>query len=161
LQARLNFYNTAQSLLSRLFAVDYTMWYDLLLPGLTRMSGFVPLGGTSNHFRVRALRRLGGWDPYNVTEDCDLGARLACSGLRVAMLDSTTWEEAVTRVRPWVRQRSRWIKGYMQTYLVHMRHPVALWRAMGPLGFLDFQLLVGGASLAMLVNPLMWLLTLA
>jgi len=161
LQARLNFYNSTRSLLSRLFAIDYTMWYDLLLPGLTQLQGFVPLGGTSNHFRVPALRRLGGWDPYNVTEDCDLGARIACAGLRVAMLDSTTWEEAVTRVRPWVRQRSRWIKGYMQTYLVHMRHPVALWRAMGPLGFLDFQLLVGGASLAMLVNPLMWLLTLA
>jgi cellulose synthase/poly-beta-1,6-N-acetylglucosamine synthase-like glycosyltransferase len=160
LQARLNFYNARQTLLTRLFAIDYTMWYELLLPGLTRLRGFVPLGGTSNHFRIEALRRLGGWDPYNVTEDCDLGARIAGAGLQVGMIDSVTWEEAVTRVGPWIRQRSRWVKGYIQTYLVHMRRPVRLWREVGPIGFLDFQLLVGGSSLALLINPLMWLLTL-
>jgi cellulose synthase/poly-beta-1,6-N-acetylglucosamine synthase-like glycosyltransferase len=159
LQARLNYYNRQQTLLTRLFAVDYALWYDALLPGLARRGRLVPLGGTSNHFRVEALRRLGGWDPFNVTEDCDLGVRVARAGLQVALLDSTTWEEAVTRVRPWVRQRSRWVKGYLQTYLVHMRHPLRLWRELGPRGFLDFQALVGGTSLALLVNPLMWALT--
>lgn len=158
-QARLNFYNMRQSLLARLFAVDYVQWYYTLLPGLARPRAFVPLGGTSNHFRIRVLRRLGGWDPYNVTEDCDLGTRIGRAGLDVAMLDSTTWEEAVTRVRPWVRQRSRWVKGYLQTYLVHMRHPIRLWRQLGPRGFGDFQLLVGGSSLMLLANPAMWLLT--
>jgi glycosyltransferase XagB len=161
LQARLNFYNRRQTLLTRLFTVDYALWYDALLPGLMRPRAFVPLGGTSNHFRVEALRRLGGWDPFNVTEDCDLGARIARAGLRVAMLDSTTWEEAVTRVGPWVRQRSRWVKGYLQTYLVHMRHPIRLWQQMGPAAFLDFQALVGGAVFALLVNPLMWAVSLA
>jgi cellulose synthase/poly-beta-1,6-N-acetylglucosamine synthase-like glycosyltransferase len=164
LQARLNFYNRHQTLLTRLFTVDYALWYDALLPGLTgptRPGAFVPLGGTSNHFRTEALRRLGGWDPFNVTEDCDLGTRVARAGLQVALLESTTWEEAVTRVGPWVRQRSRWVKGYLQTYLVHMRHPLRLWSDLGPRGFLDFQSLVGGATLMLLINPLMWAFTVA
>jgi cellulose synthase/poly-beta-1,6-N-acetylglucosamine synthase-like glycosyltransferase len=161
LQARLNFYNRHQSLLTRLFSVDYAVWYDMLLPGLVSDRAVVPLGGTSNHFRVAALRRLGGWDPYNVTEDADLGVRIARAGLHVRMLDSITWEEAVAQMRPWVRQRSRWIKGYMQTYLVHMRHPHRLFRQIGPRAFLDFQLLLGGTSLLLLVNPIMWALTIA
>ena len=164
-QARLLFYNRTQSLLARLFAIDYALWYHQYVPGLTmgltRPGSFVPLGGTSNHFRVEELRRVGGWDPFNVTEDCDLGVRLGRRGSRVGMLDSTTWEEAVTRARPWVRQRSRWVKGYLQTYLVHMRHPLQLLKQLGVRGFTDFQLLVGASSILMLVNPLMWLLTAA
>jgi cellulose synthase/poly-beta-1,6-N-acetylglucosamine synthase-like glycosyltransferase len=163
LQARLNFYNKHQSVITRMFAVDYAVWYNQFLPGLTsgfaRPRAFVPLGGTSNHFRVEKLRKIGGWDPFNVTEDCDLGVRLGRAGLRVAMLDSTTWEEAVTRTRPWIRQRSRWVKGYIQTYLVHMRRPLLLLRELGPRGFADFQMLVGGSSLLLLINPLMWALT--
>jgi glycosyltransferase XagB len=163
LQARLNFYNRHQSVLTHLSAADYTLWYNQLLPGLTsgiiRPGSFVPLGGTSNHFRVEVLKKVGGWDPFNVTEDCDLGVRLGRENLRVAMLDSTTWEEAVPRTRPWVRQRSRWIKGYVQTYLVHMRRPVLLWKELGTRGFADFQMLVGGSSLLLLINPFMWGLT--
>lgn len=164
LQARLNFYNPTQSTLTRLFAVDYAAWYDQMLPGLayTRRphSGeFVPLGGTSNHFRVETLRQLGGWDPFNVTEDCDLGTRLGRAGMQVAMLDSVTWEEAVPRVRPWIRQRSRWVKGYIQSYLVHMRNPMRLLRQLGPRGFADFQMLVGGSSIISLLNPILWALT--
>jgi cellulose synthase/poly-beta-1,6-N-acetylglucosamine synthase-like glycosyltransferase len=161
LQARLNFYNREQSLLSRLFSVDYAVWYDQMLPGLTREHAFIPLGGTSNHFRVEILRQIGGWDPFNVTEDCDLGARLSRAGYGILMLDSVTWEEAVTAPQPWIRQRSRWVKGYLQTYLVQMRHPLRLWRDLGWRGFVDFQMLVGGSTLVLLVNPLMWLLTLA
>jgi cellulose synthase/poly-beta-1,6-N-acetylglucosamine synthase-like glycosyltransferase len=163
LQARLNFYNQRQSFLTRLGAVDYALWYNQFLPGLTsglaRPGVFVPLGGTSNHFRANMLREIGGWDPYNVTEDCDLGVRLGREGLRVAMLNSTTWEEAVPRARPWIRQRSRWVKGYLQTYLVHMRRPLRLLRELGPRGFADFQVLVGFNSLLLLINPLMWMLT--
>jgi cellulose synthase/poly-beta-1,6-N-acetylglucosamine synthase-like glycosyltransferase len=165
LQARLNFYNRHQSALASLSAADYTLWYNQFLPGLTsgmtRPGSFVPLGGTSNHFRSDVLRKVGGWDPFNVTEDCDLGVRLGREKLKVAMLDSTTWEEAVPRTRPWVRQRSRWIKGYIQTYLVHMRRPMLLWKELGTRGFIDFQMLVGGSSLLLLINPLMWGLTAA
>ncbi|HEX8733639.1 MAG TPA: glycosyltransferase [Ktedonobacterales bacterium] len=160
-QARLAFYNPRQSLLTRLFTLDYYIWYDLMLQGLARAGAFVPLGGTSNHFRAATLRRLGGWDPYNVTEDGDLGARIARAGLETRMLDSVTGEEAVARIIPWVRQRSRWVKGYLQTWLTHMRDPLALWRELGPSGFIDFQALVGGSSVILLVNPLAWLLTLA
>ena len=159
LQAKLNFYNARQTWLTRLFATDYILWYALVLPGLSRSSAFIPLGGTSNHFRITPLRRMGGWDPWNVTEDADLGIRIGRSGLRVRMLDSTTWEEAVPRVRPWIRQRSRWIKGYMQTYLVHMRHPIRSLRDLGFAGMMDLQLLLGGTAFALLVNPIMWLLT--
>jgi cellulose synthase/poly-beta-1,6-N-acetylglucosamine synthase-like glycosyltransferase len=159
LQARLNFYNRHQSLLTRLFSMDYAIWYDMLLPGMAGTRTIVPLGGTSNHFRVDALRRLGGWDPYNVTEDADLGVRIARARLSVMVLDSVTWEEAVARIPQWVRQRSRWIKGYIQTYLVHMRHPTQLLRQVGPRAFLDFQIMVGGSSFILLINPIMWALT--
>jgi len=164
LQARLNFYNPTQSMLTRLFAVDYACWYDQMLAGLAysrrpHSGKFLPLGGTSNHFRVETLRQLGGWDPFNVTEDCDLGTRLGRAGLKVAMLDSVTWEEAVPHVRPWIRQRSRWVKGYIQSYLVHMRNPLRLLRQLGPRGFADFQMLVGCSSLISLLNPVLWALT--
>lgn len=159
LQARLNYFNRHQSLLTRLFSIDYSIWYDMLLPGLMRQHAVIPLGGTSNHFRRTTLQRLGGWDPFNVTEDADLGVRISRVNLQVMMLDSITWEEAVTRVPQWLRQRSRWVKGYMQTYLVHMRHPLALWRELGPASFGDFQLLIGGSSLMLLINPIMWALT--
>ena len=90
-----------------MFALDYALWFDFLLPGLETLRVPMPLGGTSNHFRTDALRAICGWDPYNVTEDADLGIRLARLGLRVATLDSTTYEEAPVAFGTWLRQRSR------------------------------------------------------
>ena len=158
IQCRLNLYNPQQNLLTRWFTIEYSMWFDLLLPGLQEAKVPIPLGGTSNHFRRAVLEQLGSWDPYNVTEDADLGVRLAKRGLHTAIIDSTTYEEATSRLGNWTRQRSRWIKGYIQTWLVHMRHPVALWRALGPRGFLGFQGMVGGTSLVLLLNPFYWAL---
>mgnify|MGYP006294742771 CR=1 FL=1 len=160
LQAKLNFYNQRQNLLTRWFTTDYSTWFDLFLPGLDRLGVPIPLGGTSNHFRVDALRKLFGWDPYNVTEDCELGVRIAQKGLKTRMLDSTTWEEACSRVGYWVRQRSRWVKGYVQTYLCHMRRPLRLTRKVGLLGAFSFHVIVGGTFLGLLISPLCWLLTL-
>jgi cellulose synthase/poly-beta-1,6-N-acetylglucosamine synthase-like glycosyltransferase len=100
---------------------------------------------------------VGGWDAYNVTEDCDLGLRLAEAGYTVTLLDSTTWEEANSRLSGWLKQRSRWVKGYLQTYLVHTRHPVALWRSLGLRKFLHFHLVIGGSLFSFFVNPLYWL----
>ncbi|HYW23788.1 MAG TPA: glycosyltransferase [Terriglobales bacterium] len=161
LQARLQYRNPNTNLLTRFFASEYGTFYDMLLPSLARRGLPVPLGGTSNHFRTAALRTLGGWDPFNVTEDLDLGMCIARSRWRVEILDSITWEEANSRVGNWVRQRSRWLKGYMQTYLVHMRSPVNLWRELGTGNFLAFQVLVGGTPLMTLLNPVLWALTLA
>ncbi len=140
-----------------MFALDYALWFDVLLPGLDRIGVPMPLGGTSNHFRTAILRDIGGWDAFNVTEDADIGIRLAQFGYGVSMLDSTTFEEAPTRLGPWLRQRSRWMKGYLQTWLVHMRHPVALARRTGLSGFLSFQLFIGGALVFALITPPLWL----
>ncbi|HEY2035264.1 MAG TPA: glycosyltransferase [Rhizomicrobium sp.] len=156
LQARLNFYNANENWLTKMFALDYALWFDYLLRGLDRLNIPMPLGGTSNHFRTSALRAIHAWDPYNVTEDADLGIRLARVGFRVRLLDSTTFEEATSQLGPWLRQRSRWMKGYMQTWLVHMRSPEALLRNAGFAGFIGFQLFIGGTFLTALVNPVLW-----
>jgi cellulose synthase/poly-beta-1,6-N-acetylglucosamine synthase-like glycosyltransferase len=152
-QARLTIDNTGDGWLARLFTAEYAGQFDVLLPGLARRWLPVPLGGSSNHFRTQALRDAGGWDAYNVTEDADLGMRLARFGYRAAVIDSTTYEEAPSRIRPWLRQRTRWFKGWMQTWVVHMREPVRLARSLGFAGFAAFQLVVGGTVLAALVHP--------
>jgi hypothetical protein len=113
----------------------------------------LPLGGSSNHFRTEALRKVGGWDPYNVTEDADLGMRLARFGYRSATIVSTTYEEAPADCRRWVGQRTRWLKGWMQTWLVHMREPRQLFRDLGGAGMVAFQLVVGGNALVPMLHP--------
>lgn len=124
LQAKLNYFNARHNWLTRFFTLEYTTWFDLFLPGLHAFGTPIPLGGTSNHFRTSVLKEVGGWDPFNVTEDCDLGERLARRGYRTHILDSTTWEEANSHVGNWIRQRSRWVKGYIQTHLVHTRDSI-------------------------------------
>ena len=131
LQAQLNIYNSDASWFTRQFTVEYTALFDCILPALERLQLPVPLGGTSNHFPRAVLESVGGWDPYNVTEDADLGIRLARNGWHVGVLSSTTWEEAPPTFRIWKGQRTRWLKGWMQTYLVHMRCPRRLWRELG------------------------------
>ncbi|MER3450395.1 MAG: glycosyl transferase [Chloroflexota bacterium] len=158
LQARLNFYNRDQNILTRWFAAEYAQWFDLTLPGLHATGGVIPLGGNSNHFVTQKVRELGAWDPYNVTEDADLGVRLARSGYRTAMFNSTTYEEANSHPINWVRQRTRWFKGWMQTWLVHMRRPARLCSELGLGGFLSFQMVIGGTLFIALVNPVLWAL---
>ncbi len=159
LQARLSFYNRDQNLLTRWFTAEYAQWFDLTLPGLHATGGVIPLGGNSNHFVTEKVRELGAWDPYNVTEDADLGVRLFRAGYRTAMFNSTTYEEANSAPANWVRQRTRWLKGWMQTWLVHMRRPGRLFKELGPRGFLSFQLVIGGTLFIGLANPILWALT--
>ena len=159
-QAKLSFYNPDRNVLTRCFTVEYATWFDLCLPGLDAMKAPIPLGGTSNHFRLEVLRKLGGWDEYNVTEDCDLGLRLFLRGWQTRILDSTTWEQACPDLRYWIRQRSRWVKGYIQTYIVHTRHPWQLCRTLGFGNSLHFHLLIGGTPFCQLISPLYWVLTL-
>jgi cellulose synthase/poly-beta-1,6-N-acetylglucosamine synthase-like glycosyltransferase len=153
-QGRLTIDNTADSCLTRLFTAEYCGLFDVFLPALASWRLPLPLGGSSNHFRTAALREVGGWDPYNVTEDADLGIRLARHGYTTAVISSTTYEEAPAHLEPWLKQRSRWFKGWMQTWAVHMRSPRNLYRQLGPAGFIVFQLVVGGTALAALVHPL-------
>jgi cellulose synthase/poly-beta-1,6-N-acetylglucosamine synthase-like glycosyltransferase len=158
LQAQLNYFNRTYNLLTRWFTAEYSVWFDQLLPGLQAMDAVIPLGGTSNHFVTERLVEIGGWNSFNVTEDADLGLRIFLKGWKTAILETTTYEEATSRYRNWVRQRSRWVKGYMQTYLFHMRRPVQLAREMGLKSFTAFQLFFGAGTLCLLLNPLFWLL---
>lgn len=155
-QAQLNYYNWNENWLTRQFSIEYAAFFDLLLPTLTRLGMPIPLGGTSTHFRIAALREAGAWDPNNVTEDADLGQRFALKGYRCGIIRSTTQEEANCRLNNWIRQRSRWVKGWMQTYLVRMRHPVQLYRALGFRGFVGFQIVIGGFSLSNLLHPVFY-----
>jgi cellulose synthase/poly-beta-1,6-N-acetylglucosamine synthase-like glycosyltransferase len=159
IQAKLNYYNRKQNILTQWFTVEYSMWFDLLLPGLDADHAPIPLGGTSNHFKTYALLEAGAWDPYNVTEDADLGIRLFKRGYRTRIVDSTTYEEANSQYNNWIRQRSRWLKGYMQTWLVHMRHPIRLIQEIGFNNFMSFQYIVGGTFFTALMNPVYWVLT--
>ena len=151
-QARLTIDNTGDGWLARLFTAEYAGLFDVFLPAIAKRRLPLPLGGSSNHFRTAALRAVGGWDPFNVTEDADLGMRLSRRGYETAMIASTTYEEAPARLVPWLRQRTRWFKGWIQTWLVHMRAPRRLMRELGLGGFLAFQLLVGGTVLAALIH---------
>ncbi|MGE4165181.1 MAG: glycosyltransferase family 2 protein [Xanthobacteraceae bacterium] len=153
-QASLTIDNTADNWLAALFTVEYAGQFDVFLPALSALRLPLPLGGSSNHFRTAILRRVGGWDPYNVTEDADLGIRIARLGYRSEAIEATTYEEAPSRFGPWLRQRTRWFKGWLQTWIVHMRKPRQLARELGLPGFLAFQLMVGGNVLAALVHPI-------
>jgi cellulose synthase/poly-beta-1,6-N-acetylglucosamine synthase-like glycosyltransferase len=154
-QASLCIDNVTHSWLSRTFAAEYAGQFDAFLPGLTELGLPLPLGGTSNHFRTAVLREVGGWDPFNVTEDADLGFRLARFGYRSVSFSSTTFEEAPVSFGNWLRQRSRWMKGWIQTWQVHMRNPMRLWRELGTGGFLTLNLVIGGNVLTALSHPIL------
>lgn len=156
LQGVLDFYNPTKNWLARCFTIEYAGWFRVVLPGMARLGMPLPLGGTTLFFRREILERLGGWDAYNVTEDADLGMRLVRHGYRTEILQTTTLEEANCYGLPWVKQRSRWIKGYMMTYITHMRTPARLWRDLGPRGFLGFQILFLGSLSQALLAPLLW-----
>jgi glycosyltransferase XagB len=152
-QAALNYFNADENALTRMFTLEYSFWFDYMLSGLEAWRMPIPLGGTSNHFRTDALRVLGGWDPFNVTEDADLGVRAAALGRTVGVIESTTFEEANRAYGNFIRQRSRWIKGYLQTTLVHLRHPVQLVRQTGLRAAFGFVMLVGGTPVSFLCVP--------
>jgi glycosyltransferase XagB len=158
LQARLIFDNHAENWIAKQFTIEYASLFGGILPMLGRAHLPMPLGGTSNHFRVAALRSVGAWDAHNVTEDADLGMRLYRCGYRAEVLDSVTYEEACCRPWPWVKQRTRWLKGWIQTYGVHMRQPLRLARELGWPGFLVFQGYFAGTIIASLVHPWSYLL---
>lgn len=154
LQSPLVIDNAGEGWLPLSFAVEYAGLFDALLPTLAAYGMPLPLGGTSNHFRRSALEAVGGWDPYNVTEDADLGLRFSRFGFRTGTLDLPTLEEAPTRLRTWFNQRTRWSKGWIQTWLVHMRQPARLVRDLGPRGILGFSLFTTGLIVSQLIYPL-------
>lgn len=161
LQAMLDYYNPRDTWLARCFTIEYAVWFRLILPGVRRLGLPIPLGGTSLFFRRAALEALGGWDAHNVTEDADLGIRLARRGWRTELVASVTQEEANCHIWPWIKQRSRWLKGYMLTYAVHMRRPWRLLSDLGPWRFLGFQVFFLSTLSQFLLAPLVWALLFA
>ena len=160
IQAKLAYHNGHQNLLTGWFTAEYGLWFGYLLPGLMRTNSPIPLGGTSNHLLHPVLDKIGAWDPFNVTEDADLGLRIAATGYQTAVVDSVTMEEANSDPINWIRQRSRWYKGYLQTWLVHMRRPGRLLRTIGWRSFIRFNLVVGGTPIIAVLNLAFWLITL-
>lgn len=154
LQAQLMFYNPDENWLARQFTIEYATLFGALLPALANHRLPLLLGGTSNHFRIGVLRRIGGWDPHNVTEDADLGLRLAREGFETGTLDSRTYEEANVKLVNWIKQRARWLKGFLATWLVHMREPLRLWREVGPAAFWTIQATTIGVFASALLHPL-------
>lgn len=154
-QAPLEIDNRLESFAAAQFALEYDAHFRIMLPALARLGLPIPLGGTSNHFRTEDLKMLGGWDPYNVTEDAELGLRYASAGYRTAVIASTpTREEAPVTLGQWQSQRSRWIKGFLQTWLVLMRRPVHYWQRLGPIGFVSMQAsLIGSAACSLAHAP--------
>ncbi|AXT26427.1 glycosyltransferase [Ruegeria sp. AD91A] len=157
LQGVLDYYNPRTNWRSRCFTIEYNSWFRVILPGIARMGLVVPLGGTTFFFRREKLLELGGWDAHNVTEDADLGVRLCRAGYRTEMVDTTTFEEANFRAWPWVKQRSRWLKGFMVTYLVHMRNPRKLYADLGAVKFFGLQTFFLGTLGQFLLAPVLWI----
>lgn len=156
LQGALDFYNHGSNWMARCFTLEYATWFRIVLPGMLRLGFAIPLGGTTLFLRRTAIEALGGWDAHNVTEDADLGLRLARMGYRTELVRTVTGEEANARLWPWIRQRSRWLKGYAVTWAVHMRDPAALWRDLGPWRFFGFQLLFLATLSQFALAPLLW-----
>ncbi|KMW56778.1 Glycosyl transferase, group 2 family protein [Candidatus Rhodobacter oscarellae] len=156
LQGVLDYYNADANWMSRCFTIEYASWFRVILPGLLRLGMVIPLGGTTLFFRRKVLEAIGGWDAHNVTEDADLGIRLARRGFRTELLDSVTAEEANCRAWPWIKQRSRWLKGYAVTWGVHNRRPVRLWADLGAWRFMGVQLLLLGTLTQFAIAPVLW-----
>lgn len=156
LQGVLDYYNPRTNWIARCFTIEYAAWFRVILPGMARLGMVVPLGGTTLFFRRDTLEELGGWDAHNVTEDADLGIRLCRMGYRTEMIPTVTYEEANCRPWAWIKQRSRWLKGFLVTYLVHMRAPRALLRDLGAWRFLSFQAFFLGTVGQFLLAPVLW-----
>lgn len=155
-QGILDFYNTKSNWLSRCFTIEYAIWFRIVLAGAARLGLPIPLGGTTVYLRRAALKQVGGWDAHNVTEDADLGIRLYRFGYRTILIPTVTREEANNRIVPWIRQRSRWLKGYIVTYMVHMRRPFRLLRELGARKWIGFQMFFLATILQFTLAPALW-----
>lgn len=156
-QAKLNYYNFGCNFLTKFFSLEYMNWFQYFLPGFQKMNMPIPLGGSSNHFSVEILKKVLFWDAYNVTEDADLGLRFARMGYKTRIIDSETLEESPTAVFAWIKQRARWIKGYMQTYIVHLKHIKLLFKHTGLKGVLLLNFFVGSSAFIFFTTPFLLL----
>ena len=158
LQAKLSYHNIHQTyFLTRMFGLEYEIWFNHFLQGLVALKLPIPLSGTSTHMRTADILKIGGWDSYNVTEDCDLGIRLNAAGYKICILDSTTHEEAVSKLPIWIKQRTRWLKGYLQTFITHLRNPIQAYKIFGLYRMLGIYAVIGGQVFSALLHPACWI----
>lgn len=155
-QGILDYYNPDTNWISRCFTLEYSIWFRVVLRGMAQLGAPIPLGGTTMFIRQNVLEKIGRWDAHNVTEDADLGIRLSRFGYRTELSLTVTQEEANCRFRPWIKQRSRWLKGYIVTYLVHMKNPKRLLHDLGWARFLGVQLILLSALMQFLLAPIIW-----
>jgi cellulose synthase/poly-beta-1,6-N-acetylglucosamine synthase-like glycosyltransferase len=156
LQAKLNYYNANENLLTKLFSLEYSILFDKILPGLAHRQAPLPLGGTSNHFKVEVLKSLQGWDIYNLTEDAEIGMRLSYNGYSTDLVDSYTLEEAPITIYAWLKQRSRWLKGFIQTYCLYSQKQYNLKKKIGSKKHaLSVNFMLGHSTLSLLLSPIM------
>ena len=156
LQGILDYYNPRCNWIARCFTLEYAGWFRVILPGFAKLGLMIPLGGTTLFLKRDKIHEMGGWDAHNVTEDADLGVRIARMGYRTETIATATYEEANCRPWRWVKQRSRWLKGFMVTYTVHMRSPRLLLRDLGLKQFLGFQAFFWGTFSQFLFGPFLW-----
>jgi cellulose synthase/poly-beta-1,6-N-acetylglucosamine synthase-like glycosyltransferase len=156
LQGILDYYNPKENWISRCFTIEYATWWRLILPGIAKLGLVLPLGGTTLFFKREPLEKLGRWDAHNVTEDADLGVRLARHGYVTELIPTVTYEEANCRPWRWVRQRSRWLKGFMITYIVHMKDPIQLIRDLGFMRFMGLQMIFLATFSQFALAPVLW-----
>jgi len=154
-QAGLGYYNWRTNWLTAMFEIEYIILFQFILPSLAHHSFPIPLGGSSNHFVTKVIKEIGGWDPYNVTEDAEIGLRLKDHGYDIEVLSDRTLEEAPTSVKSWLKQRARWIKGHLHTYLIYMRSPLKTKRAFGVGGLNVISNMLGVATLTMVITPIL------
>jgi glycosyltransferase XagB len=155
-QCKLNFYNSTYNYLTKSFSLEYGMWFDFFLAGLSKLEIPIPLGGTSNHFNSKILKEIGSWDPYNVTEDADIGWRLSREKYKTVLIDSYTYEEANSKIWSWIKQRTRWQKGFLITFLVHTKNPVQLFKSLGFWKGTTSIFVFASNFLMPIINPLLW-----
>jgi cellulose synthase/poly-beta-1,6-N-acetylglucosamine synthase-like glycosyltransferase len=155
LQARLNWFNCKENILTRLFCIEYATWFDFFIKGVAKIDSIFPLGGTSNHFKTSVLKKLNGWDAENVTEDAELGIRLRIEGYKTSFLDSITYEESVIDIKSWIKQRTRWNKGYIQTFLKHIRNK-KLYTNFYLRDYFSFLTFIFGTFFVNLINPILY-----
>lgn len=153
LQARLNYYNKNENILTKCFSIEYSLWFNYFIKSFSEYFNFFAIGGTSNHFKVDKLKNIDGWDAYNVTEDAEISVRAVANGYKIKTLNSETLEESVKDLRSWFQQRRRWIKGYMQAYLQYITHPIKLFKNVGCKNFLLFNYIIGFSF----ITPILYL----
>jgi cellulose synthase/poly-beta-1,6-N-acetylglucosamine synthase-like glycosyltransferase len=118
-QAGVQLMNYESTWYSVLNVLEYFFWFKSRLHYHTKL-GMTPLGGNTVFFTRDVLERVGGWDEQDLTEDADIGIRISLLGepMRVIYDDRyVTREETPPTISQFIKQRTRWSQGFLQTLL--------------------------------------------